>query len=119
MTFLEFLMVGLGGFLGAIIRYFIALRLNSSRRIPIGTLIVNLVGAFLVGFVFGLELSMIWTLFLALGLAGALTTFSSMNKELVELWRNDYKKEALLYLLVTYCGGILLALLGYYLGLTF
>ncbi len=118
MTLIEFLLVGLGGFLGAILRYFIALRLNSSERIPVGTLIVNLVGASLVGFVFGLELSMIWTFFLAFGLAGALTTFSTMNKELVELWQNNYKKEALFYIIATYCGGILLALLGYYLGST-
>lgn len=119
MTFIDYLMVGFGGFLGAIIRYFIALRLNSSERIPIGTLIVNLFGAFLVGFIFGMDLSIVWTFFLALGLGGALTTFSTMNKELIELWRNNYKKEALLYIFFTYCGGILLALLGYYLGSSF
>lgn len=117
MTFLELLMVGLGGFLGAIVRYYISMRMNRSGRIPVGTLTVNLVGAFLIGCVFGLDLPMIWTFFLASGLAGALTTFSTMNKELIELWRYDHKKKALLYVLITYCGGIILALYGYYLGL--
>jgi len=119
MTFLELLMVGLGGFLGAVIRYFISMRMNRSGRIPVGTLTVNLVGAFFIGCVFGLELSVIWTFFLASGLAGALTTFSTMNKELIELWRTGYKQKALLYVVVTYCGGVVLALFGYYLGLLF
>ncbi|MCZ2260727.1 fluoride efflux transporter CrcB [Sporosarcina sp. G11-34] len=117
MTFLELSMVGLGGFLGAVVRYFVSMRMNRSGRIPVGTLTVNLVGAFLIGCVFGLDLSMMWTFFLASGLAGALTTFSTLNKELIELWRNGHKKKALVYVLVTYCGGIILALFGYYLGL--
>ena len=116
MTYLELLMIGFGGFLGAIIRYFMSTRMNQSGRVPVGTLTVNLAGAFLIGCVFGLELSRIWTFFLASGLAGALTTFSTMNKELIELWRNDHKKKALLYVLITYCGGIILALFGYHLG---
>ena len=116
MTYLELLMIGLGGFIGAVARYFISTRLNNSGRIPVGTLLINLVGAFLIGCVFGLELSKIWTFFLASGLAGALTTFSTLNKELIELWRNDHKRKALLYVLITYCGGIILALLGYYFG---
>ena len=116
MTYLDLLMIGFGGFLGAVMRYFISTRMNNSGRVPVGTLMVNLVGAFLIGCVFGVELSKMWTFFLASGLAGALTTFSTMNKELIELWRNDHKKKALLYVLITYCGGFILALLGYYLG---
>lgn len=116
MTYLELVMIGIGGFIGAVTRYFISTRMNQSERIPVGTLTVNLIGAFLIGCVFGLELSKMWTFFLASGLAGALTTFSTLNKELIELWRNDHKKKALLYVLLTYFGGIILALLGYYLG---
>jgi len=119
MTFLELSAVGFGGFLGAVIRYSISMRMNRPGRIPVGTLTVNLVGAFLIGCVFGLELSVIWTFFLASGLAGALTTFSTMNKELIELWGNGQKQKALLYVFITYCGGIVLALSGYYLGLYF
>ena len=88
MNFLDMLMVGLGGFLGAVTRYFIATKMNESGRFPFGTLLVNLAGSLLIGIVFGLELSRIWTLFLASGLAGALTTFSTLNKEIIELWRS-------------------------------
>lgn len=113
MTFLDMVMVGIGGFFGAVIRYGMSKKMNHSEGIPVGTLVVNWAGALLIGLVFGLELSRVWTLLLASGLAGALTTFSSLNKELIELWRNDEKKHAVCYLLLTYGGGLLLAALGY------
>ncbi|MFJ7936313.1 fluoride efflux transporter CrcB [Sporosarcina sp. NPDC096371] len=113
MMFLDLVMVGIGGFLGAVIRYVIATKMNHSASIPVGTLAVNLTGALLIGFVFGMELSRGWTLLLALGFAGALTTFSTLNKELIELWRNGKKAHAVCYLLVTYGVGIMLAALGY------
>ncbi|NLY80466.1 MAG: CrcB family protein, partial [Lysinibacillus sp.] len=47
-------MVGVGGFLGAIARYSISQMLNKpSFRIPIGTLIINCSGAFLLGMLLG------------------------------------------------------------------
>ncbi|WP_318617641.1 CrcB family protein [Sporosarcina sp. YIM B06819] len=113
MTFLDIVMVGIGGFLGAMIRYVMAKKMNHSAGIPVGTLAVNGIGALLIGLVFGLELSRGWTLLLASGLAGALTTFSTLNKELIELWRNGEKKNAVGYLVLTYGGGLILAALGY------
>ena len=114
MSFLELLMVGIGGFLGAVTRYFIGTKMNESGRFPSGTLLVNLAGSLLIGMVFGCsELSRIWTLFLASGLAGAMTTFSTLNKEIIELWRSGKKTNAVMYVLLTFFGGILLALLGY------
>lgn len=113
MTFLEMVMVGTGGFLGAVIRYGLAKKMNHSAGIPSGTLAVNLIGALLIGLVFGLELSRGLTLLLASGLAGALTTFSTLNKELIELWSNGAKNHAVRYLLLTYGGGLVLATIGY------
>ena len=100
MTIFELSMIGVGGFLGAVIRYSISTYFNRPKQIPMGTLIVNLAGALLIGCVFGLELSRIWTFFLASGLAGALTTFSTLNKEIIELWEGKKKKEAVLYVVV-------------------
>ncbi|CAM3248200.1 CrcB family protein [Filibacter tadaridae] len=113
MTFVDILIIGIGGFLGAITRYLLSLKLNHARKIPVGTLIVNLTGSLLIGIVFGLDLSRMWTLFFASGLAGALTTFSTMNKELLGLWKSGEKKAAISYLVITYVGGILLAAIGY------
>jgi len=114
MTSIDFLMIGIGGFFGAIIRYVISTSMNRAGKFPRGTLVVNLVGALLIGLVFGMEIPRMWTLLFASGLAGALTTFSTMNKELIELWRNAKKDSALRYFLLTYGGGIILAAIGYY-----
>lgn len=116
MTFLEVFVVGIGGFIGAVIRYFTSIYMNHAGRIPLGTLFVNLVGSFLIGCVFGLELSRIWTFFLASGFAGALTTFSTLHKEIIELWRKGEPKKAMHYIFITFSGGILLAMLGYLIG---
>ncbi len=116
MTFVDFVMIGMGGFFGAITRYFISIKMNGSTKIPMGTLVVNLAGSLLIGIVLGMEASRAMTLLLASGLAGALTTFSTMNKELIEQWRRDKKKQAVAYLLFTYGGGLALAVVGYVVG---
>jgi CrcB protein len=116
MTFLDMVMVGIGGFFGAIIRYLFAKRWNRIGKLPAGTLLANLIGALLIGIVFGLDLPMIWTFVLASGFAGALTTFSTLMKELIEYWRNGKKKQALGYFLYTYGGGMVLVIVGYMTG---
>lgn len=113
MTLYEVLMVGLGGFLGAVIRHIISRHLNQAMKIPIGTLTVNLTGALLIGFVFGLGLPVAWSYLLASGLAGALTTFSTMNNELLQLWKGGAKGKATIYLLSSYLLGIGFAYTGY------
>ena len=55
MTFFDFLMVGIGGFFGAVIRYVISNKDESFWRNSQGTLVVNLAGALLIGLVFGME----------------------------------------------------------------
>ena len=109
-------MVLIGGFLGAIFRSIISGRMNRAGEMPAGTLLVNLAGVLLIGFVFGLELSLTWKFLLASGLAGALTTFSTMHKELLQLWQGGIKGKAIIYLLISYLSGILLAYVGYVIG---
>ncbi|MCG7335937.1 fluoride efflux transporter CrcB [Sporosarcina sp. ACRSM] len=116
MTLLDMTMVGIGGFFGAMIRYLFAKRWNRGDKLPAGTLLVNLSGALLIGIVFGLELPMMWTFLLASGFAGALTTFSTLTKELIENWRNGKKKQAVGYFLSTYVGGMMLVVVGYTMG---
>ena len=87
----QFLIVGLGGFLGAALRYLIscaAARYWSG--FPVGTLIVNLAGGFLMGFVMEAAAGA-WAipaglrLFLTTGVMGGLTTFSTFSYETVSL----------------------------------
>jgi CrcB protein len=113
MTILELTIVGAGGFFGAVLRYLVSTTLNRQSKIPLGTLIVNLSGALFIGLVIGMELSRLWTFFLISGLAGAFTTFSTLNKEVLELWKVNKKKEAVFYVVITFGVGISFALIGY------
>ena len=84
--------VGIGGGIGAVIRYWVTKQsanlFNSS--IPIGTLIVNVVGGFLIGMIYELSMSTDLIspnlkLFLTTGIMGGLTTFSTFSYETISL----------------------------------
>ena len=95
------LLIGLGGFIGSIARFLVS-KLNNRvdwLSIPIGTLTVNVIGSFLIGFLIGIsEKSPILTvelrMFLMVGLAGGFTTFSSFSGENLMLMRNGQDMEA-------------------------
>lgn len=98
------LLIGLGGFAGSIARYFVS-RLNNHIEflsIPMGTLAVNVIGSFLIGFLIGIsEKSPILTvelrMFLMVGLCGGFTTFSSFTGENLMLMRNGQFLPLFLY----------------------
>ena len=82
------LFVGLGGAVGAVGRYGLSL-LPCRSAFPLLTLLTNLIGAVLIGFVAGLagreRLSSGWTLFWKTGVCGGFTTFSTFSLETVTL----------------------------------
>ena len=84
----EVLLVGAGGFVGAVLRYLVSLAL-ASWAFPLATLIVNVVGSFTIGYVAGLmekgSLDGVHRHFVAVGLLGALTTFSTFSLETIAL----------------------------------
>jgi len=84
------LFIGIGGFIGAIARYFISSFLQSSvtQTFPIGTLGVNILGSFLIGFLalyFQQIVSSEYRVLVITGFLGALTTFSTFSYESVTL----------------------------------
>ena len=85
------LIVFLGGGLGSIFRYLINLLIkNQEGEFPINTFLVNMVGSFLIGILFGYLNENNYVnnnvmLFLVIGFCGGLTTFSSFTYDSYEL----------------------------------
>ncbi len=114
------LLIGLGGFIGSIARYMVS-RLNNHIEwlsIPVGTLAVNVIGSFLIGFLIGIsEKSPILTvelrMFLMVGLCGGFTTFSSFSGENLMLMRNGQFLPIFLYTGLSILLGFTAVYLGY------
>src|SRR5699024_939899 len=108
------LAVGIGGFFGAVARYFVS---EISKRVfsgkfPLSTVTVNLLGSFLLGFLIGHQINDGMMLLFGTGFLGAFTTFSTLTLETVQLIEKREKITAILYNICTYVGGILLAFIG-------
>lgn len=92
---MNFLIVGIGGFFGAISRYAIALWIGQKwgRNFPLGTFVVNISGSFLIGllmtiFAERLIVNPQWRLLLIVGFLGAYTTFSTFEYETGKLLKD-------------------------------
>lgn len=93
---MEFLVVGFGGFCGAIARYFIYLveRSIGIHSFPLGTLFINIFGCLLAGFLLavierGLPVHRHFVLLGSMGLVGSFTTFSTFSVESLHLIRTN------------------------------
>lgn len=114
------LIIGTGGFVGSVARYLVS-QLNltvSFHSIPVGTLLVNIIGSFAIGFLTGIaEKSMIltpeWRLFLMVGLCGGFTTFSAFANENLMLMHNGQFLAVLLYTGLSIFLGFFAVYLGY------
>jgi CrcB protein len=87
-TMANIFIIGIGGFLGAISRYGVALWIGQrwGRSFPLGTFVINVSGSFLIGLLMSLftERFMVnpqWRLLLVVGFLGAYTTFSTFEYE--------------------------------------
>ena len=114
------LLIGLGGAAGSIARYFISkLNLNVDfLSLPVGTLIVNIGGSFIIGLLTGItERSPVLTvelrLLLMVGLCGGFTTFSTFSGENLMLMRNGQFFSVLLYTGLSILFGFLAVYFGY------
>ena len=114
---LQYIIVGIGGFLGAISRFFISTRIQkfSNSFFPFGTLAVNMLGCLLIGFLFGIidKLGIGCKELLISGFLGAFTTFSTFGYETFVLIRDKKIVQAFANILMQVVIGILAVWLGY------
>lgn len=111
-------LVALGGAAGSILRYLTDRRVQRLRDspFPFGTLAVNVVGSFILGFLSGWLLhgaapSSIRAL-VAVGFCGGLTTFSTFGYETVRLFLEKTRLYAVLNVVVTAVAGLASGALG-------
>lgn len=115
------LLVGVGGFIGSALRYLISLMVQSKviSTFPFGTFAVNIIGCFLIGAIYALSdrgnLGAEWRIFIATGILGGFTTFSSFSNETVSMLRDAQYGPALLYAGSSVVFGLLATFFGIFL----
>jgi CrcB protein len=116
----KLLLIGTGGFLGSILRYLLSGAIQSASQsiaFPYGTLAVNVIGCFFIGFLSELAesrslLSPEMRAFLIVGILGGFTTFSAFGNETMNLLRDGERALALMNV----SAQVLLGLGGVWLG---
>lgn len=117
---MNWLLVAIGGALGASLRYAASLYLfKSAQHFPWATWSVNLFGCFLAGVFFSLSqkypvLQQEARLLLMVGILGGFTTFSSFSLETWQLLRHGQQGMAFSYALSSVVLGVMLLGLGFY-----
>lgn len=112
------LLVGLGGFIGAILRYVLGGWIqNSFVNFPVGTLVINITGSFILGLIMYLSEYQGWfseetRIFLTIGIIGAFTTLSTFGYESFRLL-DDSK---LMLMAINVVSTVLFSMLAVYLG---
>ena len=115
---LKVIIVGFGGFFGSIFRYLIYLLSNNliGYSFPFGTILVNIIGCFLIGLTYQIFSDMIslsdnLKLFMTIGFLGGFTTFSAFSLDVFLLYQSNSKLVAIIYIFITLVLS-LLAMLG-------
>ncbi|MEI6089214.1 MAG: fluoride efflux transporter CrcB [bacterium] len=117
------LIVGLGGFLGSASRYMLTQLIHKlfSTNFPLGTLLVNIVGCLIIGFLLGifekgsLISPQLW-LFLTVGFCGGFTTFSTFSADSVNMINDREVFYLISYIGISVFAGISCTFLGKFLA---
>lgn len=110
--------ISIGASAGAIMRWLLGLALNHLvPNIPLGTLVANLAGGYLIGLALALfvhfpEVSTQWRLFIITGFLGGLTTFSAFSAEVVTVLQQGRLLLAASIIGLHVGGSLLMTILG-------
>ena len=114
-----FLIVGLGGAIGSMLRYAVQkiFQVQSAAAFPTGTLLVNIAGCFLIGILWSMaSRSLTWNeemkLLLMTGFCGGFTTFSAFTLEGIGLLKENKTTLFFIYLTASVVGGLLATSIG-------
>ncbi|MEO7043701.1 MAG: fluoride efflux transporter CrcB [Ferruginibacter sp.] len=113
----NFILVGIGGGIGAMLRYLVYFFLKTTD-FPVGTLVINIIGSFIIGIVMALSIKELsfspdMKIFLATGICGGFTTFSSFSLENILLLQEGRLNTAFFYTAVSILGGLAATWLGF------
>ena len=115
----NFLIVGLGGGAGSMLRYAVQKFFpgQSAAAFPTGTLLVNIAGCFLIGILWSMvSRSLTWNeemkLLLMTGFCGGFTTFSAFTLEGIGLLKENKTYLFVIYLAASVIGGLLATFIG-------
>ena len=117
---IKLLLVGIGGFVGAVLRFGVSgVVQNWTRSVdfPYGTLVVNVIGCFLLGTLSQLVesqsgMSSELRLLLMVGLLGSFTTYSTFNQETLNLMQSSQYLLAITNIFIQLLLGLSAAILG-------
>jgi CrcB protein len=119
----QIIAIMLGGGLGALMRYIVSGSITAkvTGNFPYGTLTVNVLGSFVMGFlamwlVENLDLNPLLRLAIFVGFLGAFTTFSTFSMETLNLFEEGLPLRALLNMFVNVSLSVLAVWLGALLG---
>ncbi|GHT00349.1 hypothetical protein FACS1894139_02840 [Planctomycetales bacterium] len=119
---MHLLLIALGGALGSVARFLVTRAVNSYLvpTLPLGTLVVNVAGSFVIGLWCGrfenFTAPPTWRLFVTVGFLGGFTTFSTYALETVQLLLTGDGKTAAINLLAQNLLGLAAAVGGIFLG---
>jgi fluoride exporter len=113
-----YLLVGIAGTMGAILRYCIGIFLFTNSSFPFATLSINLIGSFLLAWLTTrlfkkTTLNPIIITAIGTGFVGSFTTFSTLSVETVELFQTGKILFGVLYVIVSLIGGLFMSRLGF------
>lgn len=116
-----YLLVGIGGGIGAMMRYAAGVLVGRTwpTSFPLGTMLINIVGSLAMGLLVGALARVLppgqneIRLFVAVGILGGFTTFSSFSLDAITLFERGEMGAAVLYVLLS----VVLSVLALYCGL--
>jgi CrcB protein len=120
---IKYLVVGIGGFLGAIARFWLGAYVANQMgtRFPYGTFVINISGSFCIGLIMTLltersNLSPNWRYLIPVGFIGAYTTFSTFEYETLRNFQDGQAAVGLLNVGLSLLVGFIAVWLGVVLG---